>query len=83
MTSGVFESVKVTAPRLMLRNLMKADVPALFDVFSHLEVMRYWSSPALSEAVQAQEMLAQIQEGYQSDEVSDSALYGLLRKEWT
>jgi RimJ/RimL family protein N-acetyltransferase len=66
MTSGVFESVKVTTPRLMLRNLMKADVPALFDIFSHPEVMRYWSSPALSEAVQAQEMLAQIQEGYQS-----------------
>jgi [ribosomal protein S5]-alanine N-acetyltransferase len=33
------------APRVALRWLTEGDVDALFAIFSHPEVMRYWSSP--------------------------------------
>ncbi len=58
------EAVTLTTPRLILRPLTEADVPALFTIFSHPEVMRYWSYPALSDIAQAQEMLQRIQASY-------------------
>jgi ribosomal-protein-alanine N-acetyltransferase len=37
---------RLTTSRLLLRPLTDADVPALFAIFSHPEVMRYWSYAA-------------------------------------
>jgi len=58
------EPVTLTTPRLILRPLAEADVPAIFAIFSHPEVMRYWSYPALTDIMQAQEMLQRIQASY-------------------
>lgn len=46
--------------RLVLRHLTPADVPALFDLFSHPEVVRYWSSPALPDEAAARGLLNEI-----------------------
>ena len=55
------EPVALNTPHLILRPLTEADVPAIFAIFSHPEVMRYWSYPALTDITQAQEMLQRIQ----------------------
>lgn len=62
----VLEPVILTTPRLHLRPLTEADVPALFAIFSDPEVMRYWSFPALTDLAQAQDMLQRIQASYQA-----------------
>lgn len=58
------DPVTLITPRLILRPLTEADVPALFAIFSHPDVMRYWSYPALNDMAQAQEMLQRIQASY-------------------
>ncbi len=60
----LLEPVMLTTPRLILRPLTDADVAALFAIFSHPEVMRYWSYPALTDITQAQEMVQRIQANY-------------------
>lgn len=52
--------------RLLLRKLSQEDIPALFDTFSHPEVMRFWSSPPMKSLSEAKELLTKIQEGYQT-----------------
>jgi len=47
-------------PRLRLRWLTRADVPALFSLFSNPDVTHYWSWPAYTERVQAERLLEQI-----------------------
>jgi [ribosomal protein S5]-alanine N-acetyltransferase len=56
----------LTTPRLRLRWLSEADVPALFAIFSHPEVMRYWSTPPFTDIAQAHELLAQILDDYRT-----------------
>jgi len=63
-----FTAVFLRTSRLLLRPLTAADLPALFAILSHPEVMRYWSSAPLTESDQARELLRQIQAGYQSGE---------------
>ncbi len=58
------QPVTLTTPRLILRPLTDADISALFAIFSHPEVMRYWSYPALTDITQAQAMLQRIQANY-------------------
>ena len=48
------------ASRVRLRWLTADDVDALFDVFSDRVMMRYWSSPAMTEHVEAEALLARI-----------------------
>ena len=48
------------APRVRLRWLTADDVDALFDVFSDRVMMRYWSSPAMTERAEAEALLARI-----------------------
>lgn len=50
--------------RLALRWLDYDDVPALFDTFSDVEVMRYWSAPPLSKLAEASELLRSIHRGF-------------------
>ena len=79
-----FAAITLTTPRLAVRPLIEADVPALFAIFSHPEVMRYWSSPPYTEVAQARTMVLNVQEGYQTGEFlqlglarrSDGALLG-------
>lgn len=46
--------------RLVLRDLVEDDAPALFRFMSDPAVMRYWSRPALTELHEAEELLAGI-----------------------
>lgn len=50
----------ITAARIDLRWLVRGDVPDLYAIFSHMEVMRYWSSPAMKQPEEAEALLAQI-----------------------
>ena len=44
-------------PRLRLRGLGEEDVPAMLRIFSDPEVMRYWSTPLLSDEAAARRMI--------------------------
>ncbi len=48
------------APRVRLRWLTDGDVDALFAIFSDEAMMRYWSSTAMKQRSEAEELLAQI-----------------------
>ena len=50
----------ITAHRVTLRWLTDRDVPALYEIFSDPEVMRYWSSPPLPGLDAAASLLAEI-----------------------
>jgi [ribosomal protein S5]-alanine N-acetyltransferase len=50
--------------RLALREIVEADVPALFEVFSDPQVMRYWSSPPLADLEGARKLAAEIAAGF-------------------
>jgi len=50
--------------RLTLRWLGEGDVPALLDIFSDVEVMRYWSSPPLAGHAEAADLLRSIHQGF-------------------
>ena len=57
-------------PRLRLRWMTDADVPALFEVFRDPEVCRYWSRPALRDLDEARALLEDIVNGYKSRTLS-------------
>jgi RimJ/RimL family protein N-acetyltransferase len=61
-----FEPIVISTESLTLRFLSEADLPAVYDIFSHPEVMRYWSYPPWTEMSQAQQWLEKIQEGYRT-----------------
>ena len=50
----------LTTPRLRLRAMTPADAPALFTIFSDLEVVRYWSAPPLADLAAAVALQAEI-----------------------
>jgi RimJ/RimL family protein N-acetyltransferase len=56
----------LTADRVSLRKLAEPDTKALFAMFSHPEVMRYWSRPAMTEMAQAEAFVQQIQTDYET-----------------
>lgn len=64
--------------RLRIRRLIDEDAPALYAIFSHPEVMRYWSSLPWASISQAEELLAAAQEGYGSESWFQ---WGIERKE--
>jgi len=72
------------APRVRLRWLTAQDVDALYAIFSDQRMMRFWSSPAMKERREAEELLLRIhrmfaeQSGYQwgIERKSDGALLG-------
>ncbi|HQY93033.1 GNAT family N-acetyltransferase [Caldilinea sp.] len=59
-----FGSLPLVTPRLTLRPLVEADAPAFFAIYSHPEVMRFWSSPPLTDVAQARKSVLAIEEGY-------------------
>jgi [ribosomal protein S5]-alanine N-acetyltransferase len=58
------DEIVITTETLLLRFLSDADLPAAFDIFSHPEVMRYWSYPPWTDRSQARQWLEKVQEGY-------------------
>jgi len=69
--------VVLSTERLTLRFLSEADLAAIYDIFSHPEVMRYWSYPPWTDRSQAQEWLINVQEGYCT---GDSLQLGIERR---
>ena len=60
------EQIVIPTKSLTLRFLSEADLPAVYDIFSHPEVMRYWSYPPWTDRSQAQQWLIKVQEGYRT-----------------
>lgn len=60
------QDLVLTADRVSLRKLDESDKTALFAMFSHPEVMRYWSRPAMTEMGQAEVLLQQIHTDYET-----------------
>ncbi|HYJ89145.1 MAG TPA: GNAT family N-acetyltransferase [Pyrinomonadaceae bacterium] len=50
--------------RLRLRCVTENDVDALYRIFSHPEVMRYWGAPALKDRDAAVQLVNEIQDGF-------------------
>lgn len=66
------------APRVRLRWLAAEDVDALFAVFSDPDMMRYWSSPAMTERVEAEALLTLIHRNFAD---KSGFQWGVERKE--
>jgi len=66
MVMPPFQPILIPTERLTLRFLKESDLPAVYDIFSHPEVMRYWSYPPWTDPSRAQEWLTRVQEGYDS-----------------
>jgi RimJ/RimL family protein N-acetyltransferase len=60
---------ELSTSRLRIRRLTPDDVPSYFEVFSNADVMRYWSSPPLTERAQAEEKVAGILEHYRKGDL--------------
>lgn len=56
----------LAAPRVALRWLTEADAGALFAIFSHPTVMRYWSTLPMTDVAQARKLVADIHEGFRA-----------------
>lgn len=56
----------IEATRVSLRWLEDEDVPALFEIFSDPEVMRYWSSLPMREMEEVRELLDEIRGGFRA-----------------
>lgn len=73
-TMKPFEPITLSTPRLTLRFLNEADIKAAYEIFSHVEVMRYWSYPAWTDPSQAREWLIHIQEDYRTGDALQLAI---------
>jgi [ribosomal protein S5]-alanine N-acetyltransferase len=62
------EDLFLPAARVTLRRFSAADAGALFELFSHPEVMRYWSRPAMTDPAEADELIRQILADYATGE---------------
>jgi len=65
-------------PRLRLRALVEADVPALFAIFGDAESMRYWSRPELKTIDEAEALFRDIHDHGAS---GDFVQLGIARRE--
>jgi RimJ/RimL family protein N-acetyltransferase len=54
------------AARLRLRRFAEADASALFGMYSHPKVMRYWSRPAMTDPDKAGVLIRQILADYET-----------------
>src|SRR6185436_10225415 len=79
-----FENVTIPTERLVLRILGDADLPAIYEIFSHPEVARYGSRPAMTAMAEAEEWLEKTRAAHRSSEAlqlgierrSDCAIVG-------
>jgi RimJ/RimL family protein N-acetyltransferase len=56
----------IEASRVSLRWMSEPDIDALYTIFSNLEVMRYWSFPAIPDRNAATLMLKEIHDGFKT-----------------
>jgi RimJ/RimL family protein N-acetyltransferase len=61
-----FEPFFIQTDTLTLRFSSEGDLPAVYDIFSHPEVMRYWSYPPWTDRSQAHQWLINVQAGYRT-----------------
>ncbi|MGH8250210.1 MAG: GNAT family N-acetyltransferase [Steroidobacteraceae bacterium] len=54
----------IDAPRVNLRWLAGQDVDSLFEIFSDRAMMRYWSTPAMTDRAEAEDLLRRIHAGF-------------------
>jgi len=54
------------AARVHLRRFTETDAGAVFGMYSHPEVMRYWSRPAMTDAAEAYALIRQILADYET-----------------
>ena len=54
----------IDADRILLRWISRDDVDALYRIFSDVEVMRYWSTPPLTDRNAAVDLLQDIHDGF-------------------
>jgi ribosomal-protein-alanine N-acetyltransferase len=59
----------INASRVSLRWISDEDVDALYRIFSHAEVMRYWSTPPLADRNAAVKLLHEIHDGFRRQAV--------------
>ena len=73
-----FTNLELHSDRLLLRPMQQGDAEELFQIFSHPQVMRYWSHPAWTSIASAREQIEQ-------DEVElaegDHLRLGIIRKQ--
>jgi ribosomal-protein-alanine N-acetyltransferase len=67
----------IDARRVSLRWISEKDLDDLYSIFSHPEVMRYWSTPPLADRAAASKLLAEIHDGFQRQSVLK---WGLARR---
>lgn len=80
-----FTPFELRTPRLTLRFLDAADVPAMFAIFSDPVVMRYWATPPWTTLDQAEDNVANVLRDYESGSAlrlgitfaADSTLIGI------
>lgn len=68
----------ISTPRLSLRWLTADDAGALYTIFSDPEVMRYWSTPPLTDPREARAMIDEIHEHFRR---RDLFKWGVARRE--
>ena len=71
------EPINISTETLTLRFLQEADLPEVYDIFSHPEVMRYWSYPPWTSPAQAEQWLMNVQEGYRTQSALE---FGIERR---
>lgn len=69
-------SKPIPTDRLSLRRVTAADAQALFAIFSNADVMRYWSTPPMTDPAQAEKKIADALDAYCSEL---HLLYGIER----
>ena len=57
----------INASRVSLRWISEEDVDALYRIFSHAEVMRYWSTPPLADRNAAVKLLHEIHDDFRGE----------------
>jgi ribosomal-protein-alanine N-acetyltransferase len=64
---AVFDPFPVLrTPRLHLRRMVPDDADALFDVFAHEEVARFWSSARYTSRAEAEALIARVEDAYRA-----------------
>jgi len=64
--SALFPAPNIEAVRILIRPIVFSDSDALFELFSNSEVMQYWSSPPYESIRQTNQLITNIQKGYES-----------------
>ena len=59
----------ITTPRVVLRWISEDDIDSLYEIFSDPQVMRYWSSPPLSDRDRAVELQREIADSNENNSI--------------